>query len=509
MCREVEMSDSILMTKKTLLRIIKNISHKLNRDINSGLAHKQKLNLHNVIVENIKIVENYLIEMTKLDAQGICYLTQNIRDRIAKFDGVFYSNISNLKELLALVKDIKSLLEGELKNEILGDNVTKGDVLVPLVDLIESLRLLNDRLIVADNVALSSKETYLLSSTLFTYFYNLGIGNYKSMMTADDQLLNHAVKDIHDLVKDLREKNIIDATLLREIQNNLYKLEINIINKDPNYLKLKKADEGISGKKDDLKSINNKVRSIDNKFKNVHESMNTSLDNMYGEIAGLKDNFRESVMRIEKSGKDEKNKFEDIAFKTSKLLNESESLKKIYEQTVDIETSKKLQKKFEERAGKVEEDKGVWSDRVFWACIVAGIVTFIVLLNPWGMIEFNTGNLDPWMGFILRSVIAILSFTILGFTIAQYNKEREIEEAYRFKETIAFSLPNFREIATDDELKNRLLEESVHVLYNPPYESGKKLKAESKKKTDDLSDVLDLLTKAQNLVKDSPDDKKN
>lgn len=172
-----------------------------------------------------------------------------------------------------------------------------------------------------------------------------------------------------------------------------------------------------------------------------------------------------------------------------------------------IEVSKKLSddltSTFSERAKKVEKHKKNMSI----ALIIASILTFLITLFA-VFPEFlyhlypsalNKQTDDIALSIFKRTVLIIISYVMLAFIIRQYNKEREIEEAYRFKEAIAFSIPKYREIANDTTVKDRLLEESARVIFEHPHE--RKQRYESKIKEPDFKESLNLFEQMSNIFK--------
>lgn len=204
------------------------------------------------------------------------------------------------------------------------------------------------------------------------------------------------------------------------------------------------------------------------------------------------------VYQLEDLNKEYKSAISQVEYMYDKAIE----LRNAHAHALESSTSTQLESKFKTRADDVRDYKNYWKKSVYITGAIAVLVTGTVIFAPYILQMFGVNFTEDSKIFsvILRSVIAVATYILLGFTISQYNKEREIEEAYRFKETIAFSTPNFRDLALKDDLKDRLLQESTAVIFNLPYESSNKIKANGKKKNEDINSILDLISKTQKII---------
>ncbi|WP_022850094.1 hypothetical protein [Limisalsivibrio acetivorans] len=177
--------------------------------------------------------------------------------------------------------------------------------------------------------------------------------------------------------------------------------------------------------------------------------------------------------------------------RASQLLASLEQNIKQVEKVEEQEVTDKLKKSFSDRAETVCKNKNNW----FKITLSFSVIAIISVLFVLGLFDnyWHTSDI-PSVLIIKRSFVAVFSLIILSFSFSQYNKEREIEEAYRFKEAVASSTPTFRDLAVDQVVKDKILEESTSVMYRSPYDSTKKLKVDGRKtNVDDLVTLMDKL----------------
>lgn len=161
--------------------------------------------------------------------------------------------------------------------------------------------------------------------------------------------------------------------------------------------------------------------------------------------------------------------------------------------------SEVLTKKFSERGESVRKYK----ERISYYLVIFSLLillTTIYTLNYQPMLFVNGNSLSTiWLSIFSRLSILTVPYVILFFIMRQYNKEREIEESYRFKEAIAYSMPKYREIVKDHIVQDRLLEESARVIFEHPHERKQKVRTETKEP--DLMESLNVVQKASDIIK--------
>ena len=132
------------------------------------------------------------------------------------------------------------------------------------------------------------------------------------------------------------------------------------------------------------------------------------------------------------------------------------------------------------------------------------IITVLVAI-AWVCIVFtclsaNTGY--EWADIIINGIKSSPLFLMLGFALAQYQKERNLLEEYAFRESVAVTLTAYLEQMPEkeDEDKRKMLISTVEQLYTKPVIANKEydlVKFDTKdlsESTKTLKDIIDTLT---------------
>ena len=131
-----------------------------------------------------------------------------------------------------------------------------------------------------------------------------------------------------------------------------------------------------------------------------------------------------------------------------------------------------------------------------WLWLVISIVT-VVLAIGWVYVVFAYLGADTgyeWANIIINGIKSSPLFLMLGFALAQYQKERNLLEEYAFRESVAVTLTAYLEQMPekDDEDKRKMLISTVEQLYTKPVIANKEyglLKFDTK----DLSEATKML----------------
>lgn len=121
-----------------------------------------------------------------------------------------------------------------------------------------------------------------------------------------------------------------------------------------------------------------------------------------------------------------------------------------------------------------------FSDRkknLFWTRVVWGLGS--IALGVWGMYETKSfvaviqeASKLPiesfWQTVMMRAIILVPIYIGFGFVLSQYKKERDFEEEYAHKAAISSSLPNYRDLAKDDVVKDEIASAAAKVIFAPP-----------------------------------------
>lgn len=137
-----------------------------------------------------------------------------------------------------------------------------------------------------------------------------------------------------------------------------------------------------------------------------------------------------------------------------------------------------LSKSFENR----RNDLNSYQSRWFIVSVIMALVsigaTFMTVSSVIGIFEneeiitliqnSKNGSGIIWYSVLLRIGILIPIFSLFAFSFGQYRKERSLEEIYAHKAAVATSLPNYGDLAVDNEVKDQILSEASKVIFTSP-----------------------------------------
>jgi hypothetical protein len=114
---------------------------------------------------------------------------------------------------------------------------------------------------------------------------------------------------------------------------------------------------------------------------------------------------------------------------------------------------------------------------LFWTRVIWGVSA--VLLGVWGLYEAtllvaelktissqSTSNF--WQVVAMRSIVLVPVYIGFGFVLSQYKKERDFEEEYAHKAALSTSLPNYRDLAKNDVVRDQIASKATEVIFSPP-----------------------------------------
>ena len=118
------------------------------------------------------------------------------------------------------------------------------------------------------------------------------------------------------------------------------------------------------------------------------------------------------------------------------------------------------------------------SKATFW--LVTSLVLFIAAI-AWIIVVFTV--FDPpteivWANIVINAIKSSLAVVAFGYALNEYGKERNLQEEYAFRESIALTLNAYlnRLDACDKDEMKKLLADTVEKLYTKPVISSKEYK---------------------------------
>ncbi|WP_281213490.1 hypothetical protein [Shewanella insulae] len=186
---------------------------------------------------------------------------------------------------------------------------------------------------------------------------------------------------------------------------------------------------------------------------------------------------------------------------------EVESIKQNVNKLIEPAVAGSLSKSFENRKNDLNTNQNRW----FWASVIAAITslatTYFVVSSIIGVFDNDAvieliknsenGSGVLWSSVLLRIGLLVPVYALFGFSFSQYKKERNLEEEYAHKAAVATSLPNYGDLAVDNQVKDQILSEASKVIFTSP---SKEKIGKSNEKNVGLDQVNQLMASINKLV---------
>lgn len=148
---------------------------------------------------------------------------------------------------------------------------------------------------------------------------------------------------------------------------------------------------------------------------------------------------------------------------------------------------------FNQRQQKVNKKANIW--------LVISLFLFVITI-VWICVVFTV--FDPpteivWANILINAIKSSLAVFAFGFALNEYGKERNLQEEYAFRESVALTLTaylNKLETCEKDEMK-KLLMDTIEKLYTKPVISSK----EYKLMKPDLKEIGDMVKPLAEAIK--------
>lgn len=289
-------------------------------------------------------------------------------------------------------------------------------------------------------------------------------------LTAREDKIKSLIKELECKKSEIEDLINTKTRELEGLKNN--QATSNIILENIKNTKLNAAKEFSS-----IEDHNKKARSI-------LDDLELSQNKVEDQVKISQNTIDNSKKALNDFNTDAKNKIDQITSDYNSVSSNAEEVRKMMGYIADGTLSHSFNKRKSDLEEKVEEWRNmcVWvaTSAIIWVCVV-----FFIL-------SANTGN--EWADIFINGIKSSPLFFLLGFTIAQYQKERNLLEEYAFRESVAVTLTAYLEQMPEkeDTEKRNLLISTVEQLYTKPIIANKEyglLKFDTK----DLSDTSKTL----------------
>lgn len=247
-----------------------------------------------------------------------------------------------------------------------------------------------------------------------------------------------------------------------------------------------------------LKDIQGASKSATNELSTI-ETRNKKAQTIIDELEAAQKKVEEQIKTSNTNITDSKNALDDFnsdaAIKIAQIKsdydsvsNNAEEVRKMMGYIADGTLSHSFNKRKEDLSKQITK----W----FWACVIITILAIGWVCAVFFWLSANTGN--EWADILINGIKSSPLFLLLGFSISQYQKERNLMEEYAFRESVAVTLTAYLEQMPEKEDgdKRKMLISTVEQLYTKPVIANKEyglLKFDSKDLSETSKTLKDLV----------------
>ncbi len=252
-------------------------------------------------------------------------------------------------------------------------------------------------------------------------------------------------------------------------------------------------------------------------------SVVSNATNKNTEIDGILKNIKDKVTMVSESITEYETDFTAIKKDNSALKLELETaiakaledLKKSKEGIEFIESNRAdivrltgmaadgaLGSKFDQRQIRLEDGLTIWKWAIPVMTILAG--AWVVIVFRYLVPDFK----DEWVNILVSIIKTSPGFILLGFVFSQYKKERNLQEEYAFKSSVAMTLTAYSEMLSnadnvDNNSRQQMLLKSIEMVYNQPQIHPVKSETLFSFNTKNLKEAVGTLSDALKNIKGS------
>lgn len=242
--------------------------------------------------------------------------------------------------------------------------------------------------------------------------------------------------------------------------------------------------EKIKGAQQTATSVQSAIETLNGEANNIVTALKNAQTHIIDQIDVNKETIAQSKKALEDFSEEATTKISKISSDFDSVSNNAEEVRKMMGYIADGTLSHSFNKRKEDLEKSVEK----WSNTCTWVAVFAIIWVCVVFFK----LNADTGNV--WADILINGIKSSPLFFLLGFSISQYQKERNLMEEYAFRESVAVTLTAYLEQMPEkeDDDKRKLLISTVEQLYTKPVIANKEyglLKFDSK----DLSETSKTL----------------
>ena len=226
------------------------------------------------------------------------------------------------------------------------------------------------------------------------------------------------------------------------------------------------------------------IETHNKKVQTILDEMETAQRKVEEQIKTSNTHITDSKNALDVFNSDAASKIAQIKSDYESVSNNAEEVRKMMGYIADGTLSHSFNKR--------KEDLSTQITKWFWTSVIISALAIGWVCAVFFWLSADTGS--EWADILINGIKSSPLFFLLGFSISQYQKERNLMEEYAFRESVSVTLTAYLEQMPEkeDEDKRKLLISTVEQLYTKPVIANKEyglLKFDSK----DLSDTSKTL----------------
>lgn len=267
---------------------------------------------------------------------------------------------------------------------------------------------------------------------------------------------------VKSLIEELENKKIEIENLIKTKRQELETLKNNQSESNTILANIKNAQNNATAGQNTIEALNGKANTIVTALKTAQERID-------GQIKENDDVITRSETALEKFNAEAAAKISQITTDYDSVSANAEEVRKMMGYIADGTLSHSFNNR--------KKDLSIRIKNWLIGCCVVAVLTIAWVCAVFFWLKADTGY--EWANIVINGIKSSPMFFLLGFALAQYQKERNLMEEYAFRESVAVTLTAYLEQMPnkEDEDKRKLLMTTVEQLYTKPVIANKEYEA--------------------------------
>ena len=251
-----------------------------------------------------------------------------------------------------------------------------------------------------------------------------------------------------------------------------------------------------------LNGINNALSQFNQQFQSVKGVPPAQLSNQHhnalNQLNSVDNQLRAcglyAIVKLSPDIMQKKELLENQIQAANKSVSEIDKLSDQVRELVDPAVAGALSNAFNVRRKNVSFQKWFW----FVMLIVSVALTLWLTIDITSFVTNifqNSKETNIGLIWLLRFLLLLPVYFFMAFTVSQFLRERNYEEDYAHKSSIAQTLPSYSELVSNIDVKDEITSSATKVVFASPHNEKKKEKVREKLVSKNISEMAELVGK--------------